>query len=853
MIYPSFRQACALASSVLSLAVSAPAAEVFQVTRDTQSALPSGKEADGMIGDWLLRNDRVVAVIGKTSDWRDANQMVEGVQGAVLDFTSLAENNDQLVVLYPMGYRPTGVSANRAEVRHAKGAAAELDVVRDPTEAEPYRTTTTYTLKDGEAFLRIRTRHENTSGAPVTVAAHDWLRLDNDIVCVQSPGDHPVVGMDNPWYAAAYGLASSDGRTQPAVKNLTRRNLREIGTLIHYPGVDPQQQKISLAPGAVLETSRYLLVARDLAGLQFAAAAALAQTLPAVTLTLTEPDGRPAAGVFCTVRGEKFVTTAISDANGAMRLPLADGSYEISCEQPGRTATTLPLAVSAGQLAGDRAIKLSPQSFVTLDVTEAKSGDRIPVKIEFRGRNGTANPQLGPQKRGHGAGNLYYSARGNDRFPVPAGDYDVHISRGPKYEVIVQTLTLAPGSEQRVAAQLRREFDTPGWIVADFHSHSTGSGDSAVERPARVLNLAGAGIEFAPATEHNRISSYTSVIEALGLTRYIASAASIELSGRPGPGDINHQIAFPLEVREDLQGYGAPRTDVDPSVQMKRLYELDNRSPKLMQQNHPNIGWLYHDRDRDGTLDGGFGTRAITDVMEIREAMHTILADTAADAPERRGRAFYWLQMLNQGDRIYGTANTDSHNISPVSGSLFNYVRVDTNDIARLDPWAVARATKRGHVIMSNGPFLDVTLHEAIPGDTVKVPGGAATLRIKASQASWSRLDRVQILVNGRQLPEGNFTRAKTPSAFKDGVLQFEHTVTLNLPTDAHLIVVATSENETMARLSGGKFADLHPIAMSNPIFVDVDGDGFTPNQDTLGQPLPDGKPRANDRANNSD
>jgi hypothetical protein len=31
----------------------------------------------------------------------------------------------------------------------------------------------------------------------------------------------------------------------------------------------------------------------------------------------------------------------------------------------------------------------------------------------------------------------------------------------------------------------------------------------------------------------------------------------------------------------------------------------------------------------------------------------------------------------------------------------------------------------------------------------------------------------------------------------------------------------------------------MHPIAYTNPIYVDVDGKGFEPNGDTLGHPLP--------------
>ena len=37
------------------------------------------------------------------------------------------------------------------------------------------------------------------------------------------------------------------------------------------------------------------------------------------------------------------------------------------------------------------------------------------------------------------------------------------------------------------------------------------------------------------------------------------------------------------------------------------------------------------------------------------------------------------------------------------------------------------------------------------------------------------------------------------------------------------------------------------PIALANPVFVDVDGNGFTPNHDPLGQPLPTGKKKGDE------
>jgi hypothetical protein len=94
-----------LALSAIFLRMPAQAGEIVRVSRDNRALLPHGKEADGMAGDWLIRNDKVAAVIGAASPYREANQMVSSIQGAVIDFTSRAADNDQLVVYYPQGAR----------------------------------------------------------------------------------------------------------------------------------------------------------------------------------------------------------------------------------------------------------------------------------------------------------------------------------------------------------------------------------------------------------------------------------------------------------------------------------------------------------------------------------------------------------------------------------------------------------------------------------------------------------------------------------------------------------------------------------------------------------------------------
>ena len=65
-------------------------------------------------------------------------------------------------------------------------------------------------------------------------------------------------------------------------------------------------------------------------------------------------------------------------------------------------------------------------------------------------------------------------------------------------------------------------------------------------------------------------------------------------------------------------------------------------------------------------------------------------------------------------------------------------------------------------------------------------------------------------------------------------------TIEVPLKEDSHVIVVAMGEHGDISIGYGtSSQAKMHPCAYHNPIFVDFDGNGFKPNGDTLGFPLP--------------
>ena len=56
--------------------------------------------------------------------------------------------------------------------------------------------------------------------------------------------------------------------------------------------------------------------------------------------------------------------------------------------------------------------------------------------------------------------------------------------------------------------------------------------------------------------------------------------------------------------------------------------------------------------------------------------------------------------------------------------------------------------------------------------------------------------------------------------------------------------LAAAGEGLQLGRVMGPRFGELMPVAVTNPIFVDVDGNGFQASGDLLDLPLPNaGKP----------
>ncbi|NBR84162.1 MAG: hypothetical protein EBS84_01595 [Proteobacteria bacterium] len=831
LLFPAARQrlSAIVATATLNLAFALAlfaAPEAFEIGPDNKDQLPRGKEADGIIGDFVLRNDKIEAVISANLPLRRANMSTfygtNGISpGCLYDLTLRGAHNDQLTCFLPSGQQGP-VSWVRVAKDGKDGEAVIETVVTSPNNGGLYKRHE-YRLRDGWQGVLVVTTYRNAGKDTRKGTVDDrWVTFTS----TGTTGDIAWADAVDPADKAGYARA-----------------------WVERDGMKAPPTELELKPGQEISFARFVAVGTSPLQAMGVVRAFRGEAGGVVSGTVKDSAGKAIATARIVTAVAPGASTnrpaAYPSAAGEVSLWLAAGEQELEIADLGREATLVKVNVTTGQAAKFSAV-LKAQSAIAFDI-RGENGQPIPCKAQFIGVNGTKVPNLGPQNRAAGCVDQYHSANGQFRQPLPPGDYEVVVTRGIEFGHLRQTVKLAAGQTATVKGVLKRLVDTRGWVSADYHNHSTPSGDNTCGTDDRIINLVAEGIEFAPTTEHNRLYDWRPHIVRLGLTNFIQTVPGLELTGSAA-----HFNSFPFEPVPLTQDNGAPVWSPDPRITAATLRDFQKPEPaRWIQINHPDMVANFTDRDGDGRADGGFiGLPLMIDGVETENySMSSILSGVpytiAKDSKTGRDavrvqREFVWLQLLNKGHRYVGVAVCDAHSVYGNGvGGWRMYMPSASDEPAKIDWRENSRHAKEGRSYLTTGPFLQVQTEDGtLPGGTVRATGGVK-LKVRVQCTDWIDIDRVQVLVNGRAEPKLNFTRATHPDWFANGVVKFDRTIDVPLSEDAHLIVVAAGENFDLKTGYGtSPQAKLKPIAYHNPIWCDVDGGGFKPNGDTLGFPL---------------
>jgi hypothetical protein len=598
-------------------------------------------------------------------------------------------------------------------------------------------------------------------------------------------------------------------------------------------------------------------------------------------------------------------TEAVPDSSGRFTVALpADRTYRVQPYAFGVPAAATSFAVAREDVdIGDITLAASAQ----LTVTVATAPGQTPgpttyaelVLVPFEPQAGAeppslyglfpgCEPMLGPPHGGSPACNRALAADGVFNLQIPAGQYNVYATRGPFATLDRARITVLPGQRTNLpmVVQPLPGLLPPAVLSADFHVHGAASYDTSIPDQDRVASFLTAGLDVVVATDHDVATSYAGTMGASRLTIIpgVEQTPNIPWFTVPGedfPQALGHLNFWPLEVSPTLPRNGAPWDEMREPGQMMEDFEPLFVGPGVRQLNHPFAGSKLG-RDQGFLRAIGYDPR--TPIIAGASFAADVLLSTPGAAGGRRNldwdvqevmngasvgswlrdRAF-WFSLLSQGIVRAGTANSDSHSLGLEQvGYPRNLVFGDPRQPG-YDPERFNDDVRRGHMVGTNGPVLDVTIDD---GASVYRPGVApiqvapsAQLTIRVATAPWIPVTELRVIVNGK------LRGGRQPDQPIDVATEFvgaDHlgtqptvmsTKTLPLSTllegvagDAWLIVevgfplpaVVDSDDDGLPELAEAVdrpnriLADYvaivpgaRPLAFTNPFLIDVDGSGW--------------------------
>jgi hypothetical protein len=476
-------------------------------------------------------------------------------------------------------------------------------------------------------------------------------------------------------------------------------------------------------------------------------------------------------------------------------------------------------------------LKAPPKGKVKISIRN-KTGAFVPGKATFIGLDPARTPYFRPENPLETNNSHEYFK--NSCFPLaeglkvdlPVGTYMISASRGPEYTLDQRVVEVLKDSLQEVVFQIDKIIEGTNLISVDPHMHTLNS-DGSMTISERIKSVVAEGVDVAISTDHNYISDYPSILKKLGLGEYIAVLTGQEVT----PLDVNQVYMpefnrFPLRMRESEPGNGA--IDIRFFENNTPIFgESRRKDPKaLIQVNHPRrrgYGYFtYYQLDPKTAATALKGFDTSFDLLEVMNGPFF-----SHDKNKNSEVIADWLHLLNRGYFFPIVGSSDSHGIDKNEpGYARTYVFYDGAKGTGLELDTLLRAMKKGRSFISNGPVVQFMVNRKyLPGDSFTVRDGTLDIWIKVQSAPWVSVDEVRVIINGERkinLP------VKVP---REHILKFQDKISLNIKYDSY-IAIEVLGNETLfpvvqrrSKNNGYKCGPL-PYALTNPVFVDVDGNG---------------------------
>ncbi len=536
---------------------------------------------------------------------------------------------------------------------------------------------------------------------------------------------------------------------------------------------------------------------------------------PALSGKVLDPAKKAVAGARIHVRkddtSKTYVTMARTDDKGAYSVGLEPGAYLLTVAADGRLPLEKKVTVDKGAKTLDLA--MGQTSTIAFTVTEEGTKVALPSKVVFLpAKKLPGYPSVfGEQSHPHGAALLVYSTTGKGEAKLPPGTYTVHISRGFEYEISSTKVSVAGDEKKSVTASLKRSVDTTGYMNGDFHLHSMYSPDSSDLYEFKVATLVASGVELPVTTDHEYIADYNPFIAKLGLQKWINGIVGEEMTTLT----YGHFNLFPIKQDPTKSNMGA--LIWHGKTPNKLFADVYKAWPGAVNQvNHPRsaaIGGYFTYVGYNAQT--GKADKIPTEWSKNFDAFEVFNSKSWKGIT---GETADWFSFLDRGFLVTGTGNSDSHKAyySQV-GWPRNYVKLSTDDPTKLSITEFSKAVKDQKVMISGGPFINASVGGKGYGEVADATSKKVKVKIKVQAPTWMKVDTLMVYTAGGVQAHKVTLDSKTADP-KNPVVRYDNSLELTPAKDSYVIVVVTGSGG-LSPVSNGS-----PFAVTNPIYLDVDG-----------------------------
>lgn len=451
-------------------------------------------------------------------------------------------------------------------------------------------------------------------------------------------------------------------------------------------------------------------------------------------------------------------------------------------------------------------------------------GSHGAVRVEVRDAGGGALPARLDCERQDGLRVLRYATPLDGELPMPPGNWHIWVSRGYEYDIAEVDVVVPPNGVGSVETTLTAVMDTTGWVSIDSHVHAGPSADSDTPAIDRMRTAAAGGLDVIIQTDHEIIADLSWAVGAAGLEPFLGWISGQEVT----PPLPEHTNAWPFPTRDTVRG--------DPIRWMGHNYpaiwaEQRARGAQVVQINHARVNGecgILCLIDWDRMSEPSFPSPELLglppgepfwswdfDAFEVMNDARNPFLDPAN--PRRTGAFEDWLSFHNLGQRTTGVAVTDVHGLE-LPGSPRTWLAVADDNPSTVPDEAISAAVLGGHAQFSAGAFVRATIAGGGPGDDVSPGAGELVLDLLVQAHPEVDVTHAVVLANCDEVAE---VLASDPH----GNPKIDTTIALDLNEDAHVVIVVMGSEPMPRGMLSYPAADV-PRAVTNPIFVDVDGDG---------------------------